>query len=72
MLRREGEYPIILAKFYRAVVQAVLLFESKTWVLLAEMLNNLEGVHVGFLRQVMGMKAKSLGVRLGQRRSWTG
>ena len=46
--------------FYRAVVQAVLLFGSETWVLLASMLNKLEGVHVGFLQQVMGTKAQSL------------
>ena len=59
--RREGADPIISAKFYRAVVQAVLLFVAETWVLSEAMLNKLEGVHVGLLRQVMGMKARSLG-----------
>ena len=49
LMRREGAYPITLETFYRAVVQAVLLFGAKAWVLLAEILNNLEGVHVGFL-----------------------
>ena len=39
--------------FYRAVVQAVLLFGADTWVLLAEIDNTLERVHVGFLVQVM-------------------
>ena len=57
LLRREGEDPIILAKFYRAVVQGVLLFGVKTWVLLAAMIEKIEGVQMGFLRQVTGMKA---------------
>ena len=35
----------------------VLLFGDETWVMLAAMLNYVEGVHVGFLRQVTGMKA---------------
>ena len=37
LLRREGAYPILLSKLYRAVVQAVLLFGAETWVLLTEM-----------------------------------
>ena len=56
-LRREGVYSIILAKFYRAVVQVVLLFGSETWVLTTAMIQKLEGVYVGFLRQVTGKKA---------------
>ena len=43
--------------FYCAVVQAVLLFGAETWVLLAEMSRNLEGVHVILLRQLTGQKA---------------
>ena len=39
------------------MVQAVLLFGLETWVLLAAMSKNLEGVHVGLLRQVTGKKA---------------
>ena len=61
VMRREGVDTIISAKFYRAVVQAVLIFGAKTWVLLAAMLKKFEGVHVGFLRQVTGMKAQWLG-----------
>ena len=61
LLRREGEDTITSAKFYWAVVQAVLLFVAETYDLSAAMLNNLKGVHVGFLRQVMGMKAQSIG-----------
>ena len=44
--------------FYQAVVQSVLLFGADTWVLLPEMSRNLEGVRVGFLRQVMVQKDK--------------
>ena len=57
LLRREGAELIISAKFYRAVVQAVLPFGERTWVMLAVMLSKIEGVHVGFLQQVTGMKA---------------
>ena len=38
-LRREGADPIVSEKFYCAVVQAVLLFESETWVLTAAILH---------------------------------
>ena len=61
-LRREGADPIVAASFYRAVVQAVLLFGAGTWVLTETMLEKLEGVHVGFLRQVVGKSARKLGV----------
>ena len=62
LLRREGADPIVSAKFYRAVVQAVLLFGAETWVLTAAMLQKLEGVHVGFLWQVAEMMARKMGV----------
>ena len=39
--RREGVDPTISEKFYCAVVQAVLLFGSETWVLIAAMLQKL-------------------------------
>ena len=47
--------------FYREVVQVVLLFGVEDCVLLEAMSNKLEGVHVGFLRQVMGNTAKRQG-----------
>ena len=37
---------------YSAVVRAVLLFGAYTWVMLAPMMEILEGVHVHFLRKV--------------------
>ena len=49
---------LVSEMFYREVVQAVLLFGYKKWVLLAAISNNLEGVYVGFLRQVTGKMAK--------------
>ena len=52
LLRSEEVDLIVSAKFYRAVVQAVLLFGAETWFLTAEMLQKIEGVHVGFLQQV--------------------
>ena len=61
LLSRYGVDPIILEKYYRAVVQAVLLFGSETWVLTAEIMQNIEGVHVVFLCQITGTKARRLG-----------
>ena len=34
---------------YRVVTQAVILFGSDNWVLLAEMERTAEGTHIGFL-----------------------
>ena len=61
LLRREGADPIISEKFYRTVVQAVLLFGSETWVLTAAMMQNIKDLHVGFLWQVAGKKARRIG-----------
>ena len=44
--------------FYLEVVQAVLIFGADTWVLLAAMSQNLEGMHVGFLRKMTDQKEK--------------
>ena len=52
LLWREGAEPEVSGKFYRAVVQAVLLFGAETWVLMETMMQQLEGAHVSFLRQV--------------------
>ena len=46
------------AIFYQAVVQTVLIFGEETWVLLGEISWKLKGVHMVFLRQIMGQKAK--------------
>ena len=56
LMRRERADLIISSKFYRTLVQAVLLFGSETWVLMEAMLQKIEGLHVGFLWQVTGMK----------------
>ena len=58
LLRREGADPQVSEMFYQTVVQAVLLFGVETWFLLAAIYRKLEGVHVGFLRQMTGQKAK--------------
>ena len=44
--------------FYQAVVQEVLIFRADTWVLLDDMSRKLEGVNMGFLRQMRAQKAK--------------
>jgi hypothetical protein len=46
VLRGENTAPRIAAKFYKAVVQAVLLYGSETWNLTKSALARLEGFHV--------------------------
>ena len=40
--------------------QAVLLFGSETWVLLASMESKIEGSHTGFLRDIMDKRAREI------------
>ncbi len=46
VLRAENVPPRIAAKFYKAVVQAVLLYGSEMWVLSTAALASLEGFHI--------------------------
>ncbi len=46
VLRGEHTPPRVTAKFYKAVVQAVLLYGSETWVLSPTALARLEGFHI--------------------------
>ena len=46
VLRAENVPPRIAAKFYKAVVQAVLLYGSETWVLSTAAIASLEGFHI--------------------------
>ena len=50
LTRREGADQLVSEMFYKAVVQAVVLFGAKTWVLSAAMVKTMEGVRAGFLR----------------------
>ena len=47
MLCKENAPPQVSAKFYKAIVQSVLLHGSKTWVLSTAALARLEGFHIG-------------------------
>ncbi len=46
VLRRENAPPRTSAKFYQAIVQSVLLYGSKTWVLSKAIMARLEGFHI--------------------------
>ena len=46
VLRLENVPPRVAMKFYKVVVQAVLLYGSKTWVLSTTALESLEGFHI--------------------------
>ena len=60
LLWREGADSSISERLYHTLVQSVLLFGAQTCVLSAPMAKKLEGVHVGFLRQVTRKKVKRL------------
>ena len=46
VLQNKIVYPHVAATFYKAVVQAILLYGSKTWVLSRTALAHLEGFHI--------------------------
>ena len=53
MLQREGAEPDVSDFF-------IVLFGAETWALSSRMAQRLEGVHVGFLKQVTKLKSKRL------------
>ncbi len=53
-LRGENTSPRVAAKFYKAVVQSVLLSGSKTWNLTKPVLAWLEGFHVAPHKDLFG------------------
>ena len=55
---REGVDKRMEGRFYVAVVQAVLLFVSKTWVLKPQLEKALAGFHHRAARQIEGMGPK--------------
>ena len=57
---REGAESKVLESFYRAVVQAILLYVSETWVLSESMEKRVEGTHTEFLKLIMGKRARRL------------
>ena len=57
LLLREGSEPHMSTMFRLVVVQTVVLFGEEPWVLSEAMSRKLEGVHVGFLRQITGKGA---------------
>ena len=54
LIRQEGGELKVSEMFYRAVEQAVLIFGSDTWALLAEIEQKVEGTHTCFLRKITG------------------
>ena len=58
ILGREGTYKRTTGRFYVAVVRAVLLFGSETWVLTPRLEKALEGFHHWAARRMAGMGPK--------------
>jgi hypothetical protein len=66
VLRKENAPPRVSAKFYKAIVQSVLLYGSETWVLSMASLARLEGFH---LRTAYRMAKKHVPWQ-GPRQQW--
>ena len=58
ILGREGAERRTVGRFYVAVVQAVLLFSSETWVTTPRLEKSLKGFHHRAVRQMAGMVPK--------------
>ena len=56
VLRAENASPEASGVFYKATVQAVLLFGSETWKLSPASLKSLEGFHIRAARRMAGMQ----------------
>jgi hypothetical protein len=67
VLRSENTSPIVAAKFYLAVVQDILLYGSKTWVISPHAMACLEGFHI----RAAWRMAKTHKLRQGPRNEWT-
>ncbi len=52
MLRMENALPRTTAKFYKAIVQSILLYGSKTWVLSKAIMARLKGFHIHVVYQM--------------------
>ena len=60
-LREENAYARVCGMFYKATVQAVLLFGIETWCLAPAALKRLEGFHVKAARRMTGLLPKMTG-----------
>jgi hypothetical protein len=46
VLRSKNAMPFVAAQFYQAIIQAILLYGSETWVISRSALVRLEGFHI--------------------------
>ena len=61
VIAKESVPPPVAGMFYQAVVAAVLLYGSESWVLSAYDLRALEGFHVECARRLTGMRPTKRG-----------
>ena len=61
VLERTGASPRVRGMFYKAVVQAVLLYGCESWVITDSMRKVLEGFHHRIARRISGLVAQRIG-----------
>ena len=62
-MKKTGETVRSCWMIYKAVAQSVLMYGSKSWVVIGEMLKVLEGFHHRADRQITGMTEKRVADR---------
>ena len=62
LVKRERVGVRIFTLFYTMLVQATLLYRSKTWVITSCMLFSLEGLHAGFAQGIIKMQLRWDGI----------
>ncbi len=70
VLRAENATPKTCGMFYKATVQAVLLYGSETWSLFPSSMKRLEGFHIRPAWRMSGKRPKRTWMGLGRTRAW--
>jgi hypothetical protein len=65
VLHSEDVWPFVTARFYQAIIQAILLYDSESWVISWMAMARLEGVHICAYRMAKKNKPKR-----GPNREW--
>ena len=60
LLKREGANAVVMARFYRAIVQAVLLYRAESWAIMQQNMEKLARFHKQAARYMTGKHIKKL------------
>jgi hypothetical protein len=58
--RKTDANPNVVATFYKAIIQSILLYGSKSWTINTTILNELDSFHKRYTRYIVGQHIKML------------